>query len=242
MHRLSAQRWSRHSVCGEQGGHFCSCTTNPIAGPQRNKSVIPGSQLCSQLSSPPQGHCGSSAHTSFSPTLTFSFSPQTFRSAPHNTGTKLPTTCAKLCMDGTDSPFSLLTFKPCSRVGQQSRQLSHIGTGVSRNPSPAPCAVGTGVCSCPWTGGERRDSRRHRAHVSRARPAAGAISGEPLLVEQKRQNSEALTEKEKPWCFEREARFPSLPPGRTGDSLAKIREDCSALWQQGSRGAQRLLR
>lgn len=152
MHRLSAQRWSRHSVCGEQGGHFCSCTTNPIAGPQRNKSVIPGSQLCSQLSSPPQGHCGSSAHTSFSPTLTFSFSPQTFRSAPHNTGTKLPTTCAKLCMDGTDSPFSLLTFKPCSRVGQQSRQLSHIGTGVSRNPSPAPCAVGTGICSCPAPG------------------------------------------------------------------------------------------
>lgn len=152
MHRLSAQRWSRHSVCEEQGGHFCSCTTNPIAGPQRNKSVIPGSQLCSQLSSPPQGHCGSSAHTSFSPTLTFSFSPQTFRSAPHNTGTKLPTTCAKLCMDGTDSPFSLLTFKPCSRVGQQSRQLSHIRTGVSRNPSPAPCAVGTGICSCPAPG------------------------------------------------------------------------------------------
>lgn len=60
-------------------------------------------------------------------------------------------------------------------------------------------------------------------------------------MEQKQQNSEALTEKERPWCFEQEARFPRLLPGRTGDILAKIREDCSTLWQQGSRGAQRLL-
>lgn len=68
-----------------------------------------------------------------------------------------------------------------------------------------------------------------------------AISGELLLMEQKQQNSEALTKKEKPWHFEQEARFASLLPGRTGDILAKIREDCSALWQQDSRGAQRLL-
>lgn len=84
MHRLSAQCWSYHTVSEEQGGNFCSFTTNPIAGVRRrNKSVIPGSQLCSQLSPHPQGHCTSSAHTVFSPTLTFPL--QTFQSAPQNT-------------------------------------------------------------------------------------------------------------------------------------------------------------
>lgn len=49
-----------------------------------------------------------------------------------------------------------------------------------------------------------------------------------------------MTEKEKPQCFERKARFPSLPLGRMDDILAKIRKDCSALQQEGSRRALRL--
>lgn len=68
-------------------------------------------------------------------------------------------------MDGTDSPFSFVTFKPCSRV-EPAEQAAHPHS--HQNPSPAPCA-GHSICSCPALG---ENSRRHRAHVSRARPRA----------------------------------------------------------------------
>lgn len=55
-------------------------------------------------------------------------------------------------------PFPFSPPKPCSQAGRRSRQLTlvpaHVHAGVSRKPSPASRAQGTGVCSCPSLGGD----------------------------------------------------------------------------------------
>lgn len=49
-------------------------------------------------------------------------------------------------------PFPFSSSSPAAEWDQHSRQLTLIHTEVSQNPSPAPCAVGTGICSCPALG------------------------------------------------------------------------------------------
>lgn len=150
MHQLSAQCWSHHTVSGEQGGNFCSFTTSLTAGAwRRHRSAIPGSQLCSHLSSHPQGHCASSAHILFSPTDFFILSPQFLISPPNHSF--LPPVQSFAWME-LILPFPFSPSSPAAERDQQSKQLTLIHTGVSQNPSPASFIVGTGIGSCPALG------------------------------------------------------------------------------------------
>ena len=202
------------------------------------KAVISRSQPCSQLSPLPKASTQAQQPPPFPKPQTVYFPPQTFDSAPprcrrgasyhlrkvlHGMAlvSPLPFSPPKAPQpSGTAEQTALPGACPPSRRGKR-----------KAFPGPPLLRVPASVAALRWASRAQRkrgDSQRHLAHVSCARPKAGAVSGEQLPLEQRRQNRGALTEKGKPRRFQRKARFPSLRPGRTGNIPAKSRADCSA--------------
>lgn len=140
-------------------------------GPQkRNKECYPWvTALQPAQPSPSRPLCKISTHQLFPNSDFFNFLPKLF-DQPLTTQ-MLSTTCATFLWMAPIPPFPLSPSSPVAEWDQQSRQLTHIHTGMNQNPSPAPCAVAQHL-QLPCTGGEHGDSRRRRAHVSRAWPRA----------------------------------------------------------------------
>lgn len=143
---------------------------------------------------------------------------------------KLPTTCTKLCTGCRR--FSLFLShppKPRSREGNSPQYLPTLVLGRAES-SPQPPALRASASAptlcreeiCLHAQRKHGDSQRHLAHASCARPNAGALSGEQLLSERRRQNRGALTEKKKnPGVSNAKQGFPASHRGGRVTSLQK---------------------
>lgn len=140
-------------------------------------------------------------------------------------------------------PFPFSSPKAPQPRGQLTPVPAHARAGASRKFSPASCPQGIGVCAHPLPGGDLPPcsaKARGQPAASRPRELRSAKRGSSFWRAASLRAEEAEPgctdrKKEKPRCFKCKTRFPSLPPGRTGDILAKIREDCNTLRQEGSR-------
>lgn len=157
LHWLSAQCQSCPRINGKRGWvRSAPAQRDPSPVHRGDLRVLSwGHSPTASSALTPQGTRASSAATSFSSTLNFfHLPPPIFLFSPSMTQawSFLPPV-QSFAWDGASFPSSFLTPKPRSRAGRRSRQLTpvpaHDRTGVSKKPSPAYHAQGTGLRCCP---------------------------------------------------------------------------------------------